>query len=338
MLIEDGDKLIVKICGFGTEPVRAIRYTRGTIPIDYNVFPNADLFNQIGRTQKGDVFCVAVVLYQMVAGSLPFDSQSTVKSHVEPVSKVRAELPGVGILDDVFKKALDSDPNNQYENISALEEAMKEWIRLIHGEVVPSSEKGTGTSAVRRWTKESKKPEVAPPAAAPIPVEDHSHGPTKSSEWPKLPSQSPAMSARRWTREVQDGEPDEHEHLREDIAGLKNRQVKQEKTMIIQLAKAVGGGRSPVRVMVETGLLIVGGCLCLFAVIHYGFTNYDSLMDQYWNASRRLNSQISGTEWTPSSGSGGFDYKKDSNYQPWSNNEVVGEPRVVGPDGILETK
>src|SRR5262249_52505149 len=135
---------------------------------------------------------------------------------------------------------------------------------------------------------------------------------------PMLQPQAPSMPPRRWSREVQVGEPDDHEHLREDIAGLKNRQVQQGETLIFQVGRAVGGGRSPKKVMMETGLLMVGGCLCLFAVVHYVYTNYDSLREQFWNASRNLNSQVSGNEWTPSSGgTGGFSYKKNSSYQSW---------------------
>lgn len=338
MLAEEGEKLVVKISGMGTEGVRAVRASRGTLPLDINVYPNADLFNQIGRTQRGDIFACAAILYQMITGRLPFDAQAKIIPHVEPVSKLRPELAGVGILDDVFGRAFNPDPAKQFETIGALGEGLREWVRLIHGEAMPSPEKPHQQSGMKRWTKEAKVPDMAHAA----PPSQLAHDPTSMDDFaadhkPMLKAEAPSTPPRRWSREVAVGEPDDHEHLREDIAGLKNRQVQQEGTLIIKVAKAVGGGRSPMRVMVETGLLVVGGCLCLIAVGHYAFTNYDSLSQQWMNASRRLSSQVSGSEWTPSSGTG-FDYKKDSKYQPWSNNKVIGEPRVVGPDGVMETK
>lgn len=336
MLIEEGEKLVVKICGMGTEGVRVIRSARGTLPVDINIYPNADLHSQIGRTARGDIFACAAILYQMITGRLPFDSQAAMVPHVELVSKLRPELAGVGILDDVFGRAFNSDPGKQYETIGAFGEGLKEWVRLIHGEAIPSPEKHQ-PSPMKRWTKEAKMPDIAhsaPPAHA---SHDPSHSEMAADYKPMLQPQAPSAPPRRWSREVAMGEPDDHEHLRSDIAGLKDHQYKQEGTLIIKLGKAVGGGRSPMRVMVETTLLIVGGCLCLIAVGHYAFTNYDSLSQQWLNASRRLSSQMSGSEWTPSSGTG-FDYKKDSKYQPWSNNKVIGEPRVVGQDGVLETK
>lgn len=339
MLVEEGDKLVVKICGMGTEGVRYLRSSRGTLPLDINVYPNSDLFNQIGRTARGDVFACAAILYQMITGKLPYDSQATVIQHVEPVSKLRPELAGVGVLDDVFNRAFNNDPSRQYETISALEGGLKDWSRLIHGEALPSPEKPQQQTGMRRWTKEAKVPDLAPAAPAPQPAQS-SYDPLQdvaADQKPMLKPEAPSVPPRRWSREVAVGVPDDHDHLREDIAGLKNRQVQQEGTLIIKVAKAVGGGRSPMRVMLETGLLVVGGCLCLIAVGHYVFTNYDSLSLEWMNASRRLSSQVSGTEWSPSSG-GGFDYKKDSRYQPWSNNKVINQPRVVGPDGVLKAK
>lgn len=339
MLVEEGDKLVVKICGMGTEGVRAVRASRGTLPVDINIYPNADLHNQIGRTARGDIFACAAILYQMITGRLPFDSQAAMVPHVELVSKLRPELAGVGILDDVFNRAFSPDPGKQYETIGALGEGLKDWVRVIHGEAITSPEKHQ-QSGMKRWTKEAKMPDIAhsaPPAQPAQPAYDPSMQEFAADHKPMLKPEAPSAPPRRWSREVVVGEHDDHEHLREDITGLKNRQVQQEGTLIIKLGKAVGGGRSPMRVMVETGLLIVGGCLCLIAVGHYAFTNYDSLSQQWLNASRRLSSQVSGSEWTPGSGAG-FDYRKDSKYQPWSNNKVISEPRVVGKGGALETK
>ncbi|MEQ9320991.1 MAG: serine/threonine-protein kinase, partial [Polyangiaceae bacterium] len=114
-------------------------------------------------TPQSDLYALGVILYQMLAGSPPFEGKDAVemfmKHRTSPVPPLQEKNHNVSVppaLEAVARKLLEKDPSNRYASaedlIGALDEAMAEPVRRVGGgSARPSAhDAATSTSAATR--------------------------------------------------------------------------------------------------------------------------------------------------------------------------------------------
>lgn len=107
--------------------------------------------------QRSDIFSFGIVLYQMLTGSLPFQSNSEVGLMYEIVhgptpsaSQVRHDLPPA--LDRVLSTALEKDPNRRYANMDGLIADLRQVSREMEGGA-PLTARLTVHAPKRNWRR-----------------------------------------------------------------------------------------------------------------------------------------------------------------------------------------
>jgi serine/threonine protein kinase len=146
-LVDTGAELFVKLLDFGISK-RAEAETRQDqrkLTGEFDILgtpeymaPEQALVRTAEVDARGDQYAVAVILYEMLTGRVPFTAsdvmellQRVIRDVPVPPSELRKELPKE--LDEVILKALSKSPADRYPTISdfaeALEDAVTESIR-----------------------------------------------------------------------------------------------------------------------------------------------------------------------------------------------------------------
>lgn len=145
-LIETGADLFVKLLDFGISK-RAEAETRSEgrkLTGEFDILGTPEYMapeQALGRTAavdaRGDQYALAVILYEMLAGRVPFTGddvmellQRVIRDVPVPPSQLRSEIPTA--LDHVIQKALSKSPADRYPTIGdfadALEKATADYV------------------------------------------------------------------------------------------------------------------------------------------------------------------------------------------------------------------
>ena len=108
----------VKVTDFGAALLRTGK-SNDTVSIGTPAYMSPEQINGDTLTHKTDMYCVGVVLYELLTGVRPFVSDSmpdlirkVLSDAPVPPSKLRAELPAG--IDGLVLKALEKNPDNRY--------------------------------------------------------------------------------------------------------------------------------------------------------------------------------------------------------------------------------
>lgn len=199
-LVDTGAELFVKLLDFGiSKRVQAeTRQEQRKLTGEFDILGTPEYMapeQALGKTAevdaRGDQYAVAVILYEMLTGRVPFTAgdvmellQRVIRDVPVPPSELRHELPKE--LDEVILRALSKSPEDRYPTIGdfaeALEAAVTESLRASS----PNLGRATDPSLLRR---------SVPPALAQSPTLTSGHDPTPESLLP-------AEEARTGTRKT----------------------------------------------------------------------------------------------------------------------------------------
>jgi len=115
------------------------------------------VYGTTGVGPRADIYALGTVAYWMLAGRPPFMSDSAVELMIDHVKTVPArpsevsELPIPPELDDVVMKCLEKDPDDRFQSIAELEDALR---------AVPDSAPWTRVRAAKWWELHMSDDEV----------------------------------------------------------------------------------------------------------------------------------------------------------------------------------
>lgn len=198
-LVDTGAEIFVKLLDFGISK-RAEAETRSDgrkLTGEFDILGTPDYMapeQALGRTAavdaRGDQYALAVILYEMLAGRVPFSGddvmellQRVIRDVPVPPSHLRGEIPKA--LDDVMLKSLSKSPNDRYPTISEFAEALEDATSdFIEGPTSPSHPGGK--------THVRHRIPTDPPGNS---VSDAA--PTIDSRAPEVPPTEPVTGTRR---------------------------------------------------------------------------------------------------------------------------------------------
>lgn len=171
MISDDGT---VKIADFGiAKAAEQTRITRAGSVLGTAAYISPEQAHGEEATQASDIYSLGVVIYQFLAGRLPYESSSLTElalkqqnEEIEPLPSLAGEVPPE--LDRAIACALASDPANRYENANQMGEALT---RALAGEeVAPYVATDAPTRMLEPETAETRVAErtsIEPTAVAP---------------------------------------------------------------------------------------------------------------------------------------------------------------------------
>lgn len=108
--------------------------------------------------RKTDIYSLGVVLYEMLAGSVPFDAESSFGVLMKHLNDPPPPIPGISTdLQAVINRALAKDPTHRYETATDL---AKDFISVFNGQTV-SLETQTVNKQLKQTEKQEKQIEKA---------------------------------------------------------------------------------------------------------------------------------------------------------------------------------
>lgn len=183
-LIDTGAELFVKLLDFGISK-RAEAETRNDgrkLTGEFDILGTPEYMapeQALGKTAvvdaRGDQYAVAVILYEMLTGRVPFTAndvmellQRVIRDVPVPPSELRRDLPTE--LDDVILRALSKSPEDRYPTIGDFSEALE----VAVGDVIRNSSPNLGRTTDPTLLRQSVPPDtgaktLSPSSRAPAP-------------------------------------------------------------------------------------------------------------------------------------------------------------------------
>jgi serine/threonine-protein kinase len=137
MVAENEGEPVAKITDFGIAraPVSAVKTMTGTIlGSPRYMSPEQVVGKNVGP--RSDIFSLGVVLYEMLAGTAPFDADSvssimyqTVHVPPEPLSALNRNIPPA--LEAIVARSLAKTPEERFETMRELGKALREVARAL---------------------------------------------------------------------------------------------------------------------------------------------------------------------------------------------------------------
>jgi tRNA A-37 threonylcarbamoyl transferase component Bud32 len=153
----------VKITDFGIAKIVHGEITRETITQSQMVLGTMPYIapeqyeNPKSIDHRADIYSLGVVIYEMLTGELPLGK------FAPPSKKVEIDVK----LDEVILKALEKNPEQRYQNVTELKDAittvaqkvdeLKEEVKRLKGEAPPRSWVGKGVDYVKEAVREIKE-------------------------------------------------------------------------------------------------------------------------------------------------------------------------------------
>lgn len=154
VLTNVSDKIVVKILDFGIAKLEddMQKLTLEGKAMGSPLFMSPEQCKGETLTVRSDLYSLGIVAYELIAGELPVKGRSIVDvmaKHCDvnyrpkPLSEVRPELPGVGMLDQIILKALETEVTERLKSIEQFKAGIEFWIEAVREQdlnrVIPST-------------------------------------------------------------------------------------------------------------------------------------------------------------------------------------------------------
>ncbi|MCI8373693.1 MAG: Stk1 family PASTA domain-containing Ser/Thr kinase [Lachnospiraceae bacterium] len=109
-------------------------------------------------TEKSDIYSLGITMYEMLAGSPPYDGDTTVSiavQHIqEPFPSIREEVPDIPVsLERIIEKCTMKSADRRYQNMGALIMDLKQSLLTPHSDFVEMAENENANGATIRMTE-----------------------------------------------------------------------------------------------------------------------------------------------------------------------------------------
>lgn len=139
--IQDGGK-IVDVVDFGLAKLHEDlqRITKTGQVLGSPVYMSPEQCRGDSLDPRSDIYSLAVVMYEMVTGELPFDASNPVammESHCNPklipvpIYKRDPGFPNGRELNSIVRKSMETDPSLRYQTIEEFKDAFINWYQLV---------------------------------------------------------------------------------------------------------------------------------------------------------------------------------------------------------------
>lgn len=145
ILQEVNDELLVKVVDFGIARVQEDmqRFTKTGLVVGSPIYMSPEQCMGTELDSRADVYSMGILLYEILTGTPPYNKgtlMDVMRDHCDPakfpdpISTAGATIRGDKQLDTILKTALNTDPNQRFQSIEDLKEAMNFWYRSVESE------------------------------------------------------------------------------------------------------------------------------------------------------------------------------------------------------------